>query len=61
MQGHLLQEGHRVQQYRIRESLFRVDPEGVSIRWASTVQCRTYSVTSPLALWHFDGNHKLIR
>ena len=61
MQGHLLQEGHRIQQHRVRESLFRVNPEGVSIRWASTVQRRTYYVASPLALWHIDGNHKLIR
>lgn len=61
MQGHLLHEGHRVQQYRVRDSLFRIDPEGISIRWASTVQRRTYTVPSLLALWHIDGNHKLIR
>jgi transposase len=61
MQGHLLQEGHKVQQHRVRESLIRVDPEGVAIRWACTIPCRTYSVPSPLALWHIDGNHKLIR
>ena len=61
MHGHLLQEGHRVQHHRVRESFFRVDPEGISIRWASTVKRHTYSVSSPLALWHIDGNHKLIR
>lgn len=61
MKGHLLQEGHRISQMRIRDVLHRVDPDGVALRWASTVQRRKYTVASPLALWHIDGNHKLIR
>lgn len=52
MQGHLLLEGHRVKQWRVRESLFRTDPGGVSIHWAFPVQRRKYTVSSPLALWH---------
>ena len=39
MQGHLLSLGHRVQQTRIRESLMRVDPEGIVSRWASYLFC----------------------
>ena len=41
----------------------RVDPEGVLIRSLelSTVNRRRYQVYAPLALWHIDGNHKLIR
>ncbi len=61
MYAHLLQEGHRVPHHRVRETLRRIDPEGVAVRWASTVRRRTYSVPSPLSLWHIDGNHKLIR
>lgn len=61
MHGHLLRKGHRVSQARIREALHRVDSEGVAIRWSSAVQRRKYTVSSPLSLWHIDGNHKLIR
>ena len=61
MQGHLLRQGHRIPQSRIRDCLHRIDAEGVAIRWASTVQRRRYNVPSPLSLWHIDGNHKLIR
>ena len=61
MQGHLLNQGHRVSQSHIRESLQRIDPDGVAIRWSATIERRTYRVQSPLSLWHVDGNHKLIR
>ena len=61
MHGHLLNQGYRVTQMRIRDSLHRVDPDGSVIRWASTIQHRKYIVSSPLSLWHLDGNHKLIR
>ena len=40
----------------MRDSLRRVDPSGVRNR------CRNrYNVSSPNALWHIDGYHKLIR
>ena len=61
MEGHLLSRGYRLPQVRIRESLHRVDPEGVAARWAIAIQRLRYSVMSPLSLWHIDGNHKLIR
>ncbi len=61
MHGHLLCCGHRITQARVRNSMHRVDPEGLVIRWASTVQRRKYKVHAPLSLWHIDGNHKLIR
>ena len=48
MEGHLLRQGHRIQQARIRECLHRIDPEGCAIRWATTVQRRKYAVPSPL-------------
>ena len=61
MMGHLLSRGHRVQQTRVRAALIRADPDGVTTRWCSSVQRRTYNVYGPLALWHIDGNHKLVR
>lgn len=61
MTGLLLQQGIRVQQSRLRESMHRVDPCGISIRWQESIKRRQYNVTQPLALWHIDGNHKLIR
>lgn len=61
MQGHLFNQGHRVSQARIRESLRRIDPDGVAIRWSTAIERRTYRVQSPFSLWHLDGNHKLIR
>ena len=41
----------KVSQSRVRESTQRTDPDGVAI----------YCVSGPLALWHIDGKHKLIR
>ena len=63
MIGLLRGRGINVQQYRVRESMRRSDPEGVLIRalQLTPISRRAYSVSSPLALWHLDGNHKLIR
>ena len=46
---------------RVREALVRVDPEGVAIRWRIAIKRRVYNVSRPLGLWHFDGNHKLVK
>ena len=63
MTGFLLSRNIRIQQQRIREAMRRVDPEGTLLRAleSSIIQRRTYQVRSPLALWHIDGNHKLVR
>lgn len=61
MQGYVARLSHTVQQTRIRESMARTDPEGVVSRWCNTVHRRCYSVSSPNALWHIDGHHRLIR
>lgn len=60
MRGYLTTLGHRVQQERIREAMVRTDPEGVLSKWGCTVHRRQYSVSTPNALWHIDGN-RLIR
>ena len=61
MAGHLRRRGIRVQQYRIRDSLHRIAPASIATRWHTSIRRRVYSVRSPLALWHIDSNHKLIR
>lgn len=53
--------GLKLPQMRVRESMRRVDPHGVAIRWLQLTPRRQYSVCGHLALWHIDGNHKLIR
>lgn len=63
MTGLLLSRGLRIQQSRIREMMRSVDPLGTLYRTLSLrlVHRRRYNVSSPLSLWHVDGNHKLIR
>jgi hypothetical protein len=61
LEGYLQSLGHRVQRWRIRESLRRVDPWGVEQRSRRILHRRTYSVPGPNSLWHIDGMHKLIR
>lgn len=61
MLGHLMARGIFVPQLRVRESMKRVDPLGTVTRWMHATERRKYSVSSPNALWHIDGHHKLIR
>ena len=58
MLGHLYSRGFRVQQIRVRESIWGV---GSIMRRLSAIHRRQYRVAAPLSLWHIDGNHKLIR
>ncbi|XP_077065694.1 uncharacterized protein LOC143718561 [Siphateles boraxobius] len=62
MHGHLSSRGVKVQVERVRKSLRRVDPQGTQLRALSlrTIRRRQYSVPAPNAMWHIDGNHKLI-
>jgi DNA-directed RNA polymerase specialized sigma54-like protein len=57
----LVVKGLRPSQMRVRESMQRVNPQGVALRWLRLTPRRQYRVSGPLALWHIDGNHKLIR
>ena len=59
--GKLRSQGILVQRERVRESLRRVDPVGSQLRRKMSLHRRVYSVSSPNALWHLDGHHKLIR
>uniref|UniRef100_A0A3B3I997 Integrase catalytic domain-containing protein n=1 Tax=Oryzias latipes TaxID=8090 RepID=A0A3B3I997_ORYLA len=61
--GYLNSIGLRIQRSRIMETLRLVDPVGTFFRGLSIniIPRRVYSVPAPMALWHIDGNHKLIR
>ena len=60
--GILFGKGINVQLARVRLAMQRCDPEGVALRWLTSLHPRcSYSVYGPQALWHIDGNHKLIR
>ncbi|XP_013856205.1 uncharacterized protein LOC106512054 [Austrofundulus limnaeus] len=61
--GYLNGVGIRVQRSRVMETMRVVDPVGTICRGLgiNVIHRRVYSVPSPLALWHIDGNHKLIR
>ncbi|KAF3859014.1 hypothetical protein F7725_021413 [Dissostichus mawsoni] len=59
--GSLRSRGLRVQHWRVRQSLHQVDPIGRSFRRRHAIRRRVYSVQVPNQLWHFDGNHKLVR
>ncbi|KAK0153675.1 hypothetical protein N1851_004538 [Merluccius polli] len=43
------------------QSLQEVDPIGRSIRRRHAIRRRIYNVQTSNELWHFDGNHKLVR
>ena len=63
MLGFLSTRGLRVQEAMVRRSMLRVDPCGVLLRTLEShiIHRRGYNVYSPRALYHIDGNHKLIR
>ena len=49
---------------RVRESILRVDPDGLEARRYISqrrIVRRVYDVAGPHHLWHMDGHHKLIR
>jgi hypothetical protein len=57
----LIQKGIKVQRMRLRDSVHRVDEEGVEGRKKGRLKRRVYDVQGPNHLWHIDTNHKLIR
>ena len=59
--GALRSRGLNIQRRRVRNCLRSIDPIGTALRWRSPIYRRKYSVPTPNALWHIDGNHKLTR
>ena len=60
-EGMLKSRGIVVPRYRICESIRRVDPVSCRFQWNQLIRRRVYAVPGPNALWHVDGNHRLIR
>ena len=58
--GALRSRNIHVQRRRVRRCLRELDPLETALRWRSAIFRRKYSVPGPNALWHIDGNHKLI-
>ena len=58
LQGHMISLELRIPRERLRQSLQRV---GLRNSLTPVITRRTYSVSGPNALWHLDGNHKMIR
>ncbi|RHZ82501.1 hypothetical protein Glove_109g51 [Diversispora epigaea] len=58
--GALKERGIKIKRQRLRESLRRIDPFEISARWAELISHRKYQVAGLNALWHINGNHKLI-
>ena len=50
-----------VQRMRIRDSLHRVNGDGVNARKKGRLHRRVYDVQGPNHVWHIDTNHKLVR
>lgn len=61
IRGILSSQGIHVPIIRVREAIHAVDPVNAALRWAAPTRRREYSVRRPSALWHIDGNHKLVR
>ena len=61
MIGALHSRGIRVQRWKVRELMRELDLVGTALRWRGTICRRKYNVRGPNALWHIDGNHKMIR
>lgn len=56
LDGMIRNQGHIVQQRRVRESLLRIDPVA-RVFDRVRLQRRGYKVPGPNSLWHHDGQH----
>ena len=61
MMGHLTSRDICIPRARLRASIHRVDHDNTVARRSVTVYRRVYYADGPNAVWHIDGNHKLIR
>ena len=50
-----------IQRRRVRESINRLEPVHLALRWGILISRRTYFVLWPNSLWHIDGHHSLLR
>ena len=59
--AHIATSGYYVPRQQLRDSIHRVDPEGVEERSRKPIKRKVYYSNGPHHDWHIDGNHKLIR
>lgn len=57
----LILKGVRIQRWRLRDSIHRMDDQGVQDRCTGRLHRRVYDVPGQNYLWHIDTNHKLVR
>ena len=61
IQGILIHKGIKIPREKLlRAAIHRVDHENTVQRQTSVISCRTYTSPHPNAVWHIDGNHKMI-
>ena len=53
--------GFHAPRQQLRDSIHRVDPEGILERSHKAIKRVVYRSHGPHHDWHMDGNHKLIR
>ena len=63
VKGHLFSQGINVTWIRVRDTIWKIDPQGIVNRSVNRPinTRRIYNVPGSLALMPIDGNHKLIR
>ena len=59
--GHLLHMGIKVPRAKLRSAIHHVDHANTVSRQSHVINRRVYSAPRPNAVWHIDGNHKMIR
>lgn len=61
IQGQLLQRGIKIQRSKLRSVIHFTDHANTVERRSAVIRRRVYSNPHPNAVWHVDGNHKMIR
>ena len=61
LQGHLLRKGIMIQRNKLRSAIHDTDHANTINRRSDVICRRVYTNPHPNAVWHVDGNHKMIR
>ena len=61
LQGCLLHMNIKVPRAMLRQAIHRVDHINTVYRQSDVIRRRVYTSPHPNAVWHIDGNHKIIR
>ena len=60
LQGHLLHMDIKVPRAMLRSAIHRIDHANTVCRRSDVIRRGVYSSPHPNAVWHIDGNHKMI-